>query len=1320
MDLGDEHPAVVLSAVISEVVQKLRRYLGNSSDSFESTTKKLDVVEDKLRFLRLDSLQRVKPHKEEAAAAWLQDLNKAAQDAKGFLDDMESEVKAPDSSNSDVMNWLSSDDRNMIRMVYIISKLASACSQGKSIVDTPPLNESALGDEKKDKIALSSVALTHQNKSFLDDDFLIGRDEEIAMIRDMVLDNAQYVATEITLKIREEAEKLHVPHKAWITETLHKIDMSKWTQQAIGVSLHPENEKSNKVEYIRHPVTYLRNPAVIPIVGISGVGKSALAKFIFNDANVREHFGDRTAWVYITERTDHLVTIKHIIFSFNPKDNLSYITSLDTAYYQLQDIIEGKRFLLVLDDVWDESRVLWKGLRSVLSKGAPGSVVLVTTQSYRVANSVGTAGPVILDPLQCDDSWALLKRYAFVEPCRSLSTEGLEEICRKMPGLPLSVKVIGATLRSQLEEADWRQLLNSWWWNVSDDNFAIRVISSLGSCYSVLPGYLRHCFVYCSIFPRNYVFEKDYLVQMWIANGFVQLDSSSGVKRLEDIGGEWFDELVNRAFLQPSARKTEYIMHDLVWDFASALSCDEYHGIDNKVRGVSQDVRYLSVDMDGLNTLPDKFKTEQLRTFMLLDDSHQPSNNETHLPLNNFLGSSTSLRLLAFSSRSYKWVGRTFTLSNVISSVKHLRYLDLSFTGIKKLPDSVCSLCHLQVLDLRGCYFDDLPLTINSLIHLRHLHASSDTIAQINGIGKLTKLQELHEFHIKTEEGHRITELSDMNDLGGSLCISDLEMVSDPAEALKANIIEKDYITALELRWSTYTLLGTLTPDLSKSILGCLSPPRYLQELKLYRYSGFELPDWVGQLKHVRVVEISSCKNLNVLPPLGQLERLQKLKLHGLSSIKDIDSHFCGTSNVVFRSLEELSFEKMENWESWTYAGSSDYIPNLQKLQIRSCRKLGKVPFESLGSATKEIIIANCGPYDDTFSRNLKDLLIIDCSTVVTDSNEESAHEDKKSPTQIDRTMQSLTHLALDSDLTHIVGLENVIPQTPSLRNLRLDGLGRTSISEKWLQHLTSLQELEISWYDVLPSVLSSLSSLKRFTLICCYDIHSIPPNSLPGNLKELQIDPCSFELEARCQNPTGDACQQKGYIIELWWRRKMDEWQRRELEYGHMKPMKESLKIPMSRREKSLKRSKGEPLYQTDKYWSRGHRMQGGDEWPRKQHMEEQSFIKKEKSSSLNEQPEEDESEKEPLEEWLQQSEGDQWPDQRNPWKLSSWVERNLKEELDRNKDDPSSLMKEREEWLKEEEYKFRSETLGKDWPNISHVPYIRVNKQIVQNLYT
>ncbi|KAG8099832.1 hypothetical protein GUJ93_ZPchr0013g34574 [Zizania palustris] len=900
MDLGDEHAGMILSARmrISKVVEKLRLYLGNSSDSFKSTTKKLDVLDDKLHFLSPDNLQLVKPDKEEAAAAWLRRVEKVVHDAEGLLEDMESEVKAHNSSDSSVMTWLSSDNGNMIRMIYIISKLASVYSEGESIVDTPRLNGSA----SEDKISLSSVSMTSQNKSLPNDDFLIGRDQEIAMIRDMVLDNAHYVAEPTSLEFRKQADQPHISQKVWIIETLQKIDLSKRAEQATEVSPYLKNEMGNKVGY-NSTVTYLRNPAVIPIVGVSGVGKSALAQLIFNDRNVQEYFGDLSAWVYMTDKINQLDVIKKIIYSFDPKYGLSDVINLESAHIKLQNVIEGKRFLLVLDDVWDD--VIQKGLGNVLSKGAPGSVVLVTTQLFSVADSVGTAGPIILDPLETDDSWTLLKSFAFGGPCQSLSTESLEETGRK-------------------------------------------ITHSLG-----------------------------------------------------------------------------------------------------------------------------------------------------------------------------------IVIPNDMSALKHLRYLDLSFTGITRVPDSVCSLCLLQVLGLRGCTLDKLPGNMNSLINLRLLHASSDTIAKINGIGKLTKLQELRKYHVKAEDGHRISELRDMNDLRGSLSISKLEMVTNPSEAVEANIVGKKYLTTLELRW--YPNVREDRPlDLAMKILEGLSPPTYLQELTLFSYSGFAFPEWLGQLKHVRTVEISSCKNLKVLPPLGQLENLLKLKLDNLPSIKDIGSKFYGTSSMVFPSLEELSFEDMKSWESWMYAGSNDFIPNLQKLRICYCRKLSNMPFESLSPSIKEIVLllSLYGSLGDTVSRYLQR------QTVLT---------------------------------------WNIIPQTPFLRYLRLDGMRNlTSDFEQWLQQLTSLQELELSSLYDLPSSLTFLSSLKKLTLKYYQWIESNSLPAVPGNLKELQIEECPLELEVRFQDPNGE--EPKGPEMVKWrnkkreeWREeKMEEWREEKMEQWRIKKMKKWLNKKM------------------------------------------------------------------------------------------------------------------------------------------------------------
>ena len=211
-----------------------------------------------------------------------------------------------------------------------------------------------------------------------------------------------------------------------------------------------------------------------------------------------------------------------------------------------------------------------------------------------------------------------------------------------------------------------------------------------------------------------------------------------------------------------------------------------------------------------------------------------------------------------------------------------------------------------------------------------------------------------------------------------------------------------------------------------------------------------------------------------------------------------------------------------------------------------------------------------------------------------------------------------------------------------------------------------------------------------------------------------------------------------------------MDEWKQRKMEYGKrklikMRQKKEEEGLVMNEREELLKSSKEEPLYQSDKHWQSGQRMLGGHDWSMKQQMEQQSFIKVDNPSSFSNQPDEEESlrkefnedehdeeeslgeefsedeyeeeeswgdeleDEKPLVEWLQPSEGEKWPEHKR--EVRSWVRRKLEEALDSNKDDPSSLMKEREEWLKEQEHKIRSEALGKDWPNISHVPSIRVN---------
>ncbi|CAN6219012.1 unnamed protein product [Urochloa humidicola] len=783
-----------------------------------------------------------------------------------------------------------------------------------------------------------------------------------------------------------------------------------------------------------------------------------------------------------------------ILVSLQPQHRILDLGfDLNSLHNQLQSFIEGKRFLLVLDDVSDDIRAVWGDVKSVLSRGAPGSVVLVTTQLYGVASFLGTTVTIFLNPLQYDELWKLFKHHAFFD---NQSTEALESIGRKIAGklhgLPLAAMMVAVSLRNYLDEVRWNRVLKSWWWSVSSNSLGIHIAASLGVCYCELPAYLRQCLIYCSIFPKNYIFGKYELIQMWIANGFVELNITSGPRSLEDIASEWFDELVTRCFLQPTFWELRYVMHDLVRDFAIALTSNEYCGVDCELVHLPQSVRHLSLNMENMNVPRTDHNIKNLRSLMLFGGLCKSNSGECYttadsllersygtvdclseisydnvdntfegrsdaidndhvdiilkrscVTMGSILRNSTCLRLLNLSNMSPIAAMACFdnhlpvedhvaafagfiTRHHMLPHLTHLRYLDFSYSGITELPDSLCTLCNLQFLGLRSCRFTQLPRSMNTLISLRHLHADADTIALIHGIGGLTKLQDLHEFRVKAEDGHRITELRDMEYIEGSLCISDLQRVANQAEATQANLSKKEGITCLHLKWDrnqslrgkynhfgkelsqydigqkeplhvslfqnnympsdiSVSILNPSTPDLAIDILQCLPPPRNLQKLKIFGYPGCSFPDWMQGLRYIQVIEISHCIELQVLPPIGQLEHLRKLKSYELPSIKDVGTDVYGTSNVVFRSLEELSFGSMVKWENWADAENRELFPNLQKLHINRCYNLRELP-SALGVAIKELSLSGCGSYSSAVSSYmhrltcLTHLKVNDCS----------------------------------------------------------------------------------------------------------------------------------------------------------------------------------------------------------------------------------------------------------------------------------------------------------------------------------------------------
>jgi hypothetical protein len=199
---------------------------------------------------------------------------------------------------------------------------------------------------------------------------------------------------------------------------------------------------------------------VIAIVGMGGIGKTTLAQSVYNNDKVREHF-NIDAWVCVSEEFDAFKVTKTILEAVTSP--ISDIKDLNQLQLRLKECLTGKKFLLVLDDVWNETYDHWETLCKPFKYGAQGSKVIITTRSDRVV-SVARAMPHRLMELPEEDCWSLFAKHAFHDG-NSNAHEKLEVIGRKIikkcGGIPLAVKTIGALLRSKPNVDEWDKILMS-------------------------------------------------------------------------------------------------------------------------------------------------------------------------------------------------------------------------------------------------------------------------------------------------------------------------------------------------------------------------------------------------------------------------------------------------------------------------------------------------------------------------------------------------------------------------------------------------------------------------------------------------------------------------------------------------------------------------------------------------------------------------------------------------------------------------------------------------------------------------------------------
>uniref|UniRef100_A0ACD5YNG1 Uncharacterized protein n=1 Tax=Avena sativa TaxID=4498 RepID=A0ACD5YNG1_AVESA len=330
-----------------------------------------------------------------------------------------------------------------------------------------------------------------------------------------------------------------------------------------------ELTKSEDQEVILPKIHDQEMVSVMSIIGLGGSGKTTLAKLVFNDAiSIKTHFKLRV-WVYVTQKFDVCGLIGKLFEAIT--DQKSENHPLQFMSKVITEELSRKRFLLVMDDVWNKDLLEWEQFMLHLKAGAAGSRILITTRSQEVAEVMNSTLLYNLRALSMDDSWKLFLQSSGRDK-EDLDSEFIDigkDIVRKCGGVPLAVKALGGIVGSKKEINSWRAVKKSELWNVDD-----RVFTSLWLSYFHLPAYLQQCFLLCSIVPKGYLIDKDHLIAQWIAHGwFIPIND---FEQLEGVGNDYFDSLLKISFLQDMVQDkyTTVVtckMHDLVHDLAHAF-----------------------------------------------------------------------------------------------------------------------------------------------------------------------------------------------------------------------------------------------------------------------------------------------------------------------------------------------------------------------------------------------------------------------------------------------------------------------------------------------------------------------------------------------------------------------------------------------------------------------------------------------------------------------------------------------------------------------------------------------------------------------------
>ncbi|KAL2905818.1 Disease resistance protein RPP13 [Bienertia sinuspersici] len=659
---------------------------------------------------------------------------------------------------------------------------------------------------------------------------------------------------------------------------------------------------------------------IISIVGMGGLGKTTVAKRLYNDEIMENHFTSR-AWVSVSEDYDTRQVIITILNNIMPQADDLEKQETDKLKNVLRTHLLTKKYIIFLDDVWQTN--MWDEVQAFFPNKNNGSRILITTRNTNVARHASPKEPHFLRFLNHRECWELFEKKVFRgDLCPShLQTLGME-IVDRCKGLPLSVVVIASMLASQEKsERIWERTLKDVSVHLSKDEACLEI---LALSYHYLPVELKPCFLYFAAFPEDYEMSVRRLISLWLAEGFIH---PLGELTMEEVAESYLDALIDRSLVQFGNKRTDgglktCRIHDLIRDLCiREAKCENFMWATSKINGSCSTIRKskprrLSIHGYTTRTILSKDCVSSSVRAILSFESQKSFASTTFWK--KVYTEYKLLRVLDLGAAI-----RVDTLPKDIDNLANLRYLRLFLNAIQ-IPESIYDLRNLQMLFVEG--IKSLNVPIKALLKLKSLQQLilGKSITRLYGNSKvslpqiqLESLQVLSSIYPDSD-----FECAIMNGLCPNLKKLSLYSSHVNIWSLKNFFASLPNLQSLKMSFSD----SNVSHDIFKGVTEAELPSNLTKVTLKSSYWSDDSLNMLGKFSNLRILKLQDMKNISFKVREGSFPRLHTLHLDNIQGgIIELD----GFAVLHLRSLFVKRCSCRFGW-----SGDIFTLPSLKDIQV--------------------------------------------------------------------------------------------------------------------------------------------------------------------------------------------------------------------------------------------------------------------------------------------------------------------------------------------------------------------------------------------------